>query len=162
MKGKLVGAVKKWWIAVLVLTLALSLTSCGKKKLTTTLNANYAISYVSGSLVDIDAYVIDHGNDAFELVLVVYQGTNGDIITCAIVNSQSLAYVVFAPQTVVSVGAEIAAVRLSRSQLLNYNVIACRPFTTGDFLSGTVVADASGPLPLPPSMQSSGLYGASR
>jgi len=32
MKGKLKDSVKKWWVLVLVATLALSLTSCGKKR----------------------------------------------------------------------------------------------------------------------------------
>lgn len=153
MKGRLVLVVKKWWVAVLVLTLALSLTSCGKKKRTVQTALNYALAYVDGNLFSADLYVIRHSANNNEVVLVGVSGTNGDIVTCAILNSQTLAYIVVEPQTVFQVNAEIVSRRLTDAQVLNHDVFACRPYTAGDFLSGQVAADAVGTLPIPPSLQ---------
>lgn len=51
MKGRLVNMVKKWWVLVLVMTLAMSLTSCGSKK-KTNLTSAQGWTECSGTLGD--------------------------------------------------------------------------------------------------------------
>jgi len=69
MKGKFAETIKKWWMIVLVATLALSLTSCGRKR---TRLLSGAIQ-CAGELGDFDVALYPAGNNQFEVVVLPYE-----------------------------------------------------------------------------------------
>ena len=75
MKGKLAETVKKWWMIVLVATLALSLTSCGRRR-TNLLSGGIQCA---GDLGDFDVALYPAGNNQFEVVIVPYEAYADEI-----------------------------------------------------------------------------------
>ncbi|MCB0416491.1 MAG: hypothetical protein H6617_08205 [Bdellovibrionaceae bacterium] len=149
MKGKILFVIRKWWVLALVLTLALSLTSCSKKR-SNLLSNSFGFGYCDGNLGSFDVYTIPKGNGVdVDLVVIPYQATNGDIIQIGIVNSSATAYKVTTYQATVQVDAEISSM-ITISDIANYQVLAIRPFTTGGFLDNTGGVDAICALPVPP------------
>jgi len=104
MKGKIVQMMHKWWTVALVLTLALSLTSCSsKKRRLLTGGQGFGFGYCDGTLGSFDVYVIPSvGNPGLYAVSIipVQPAQPGDIIRVAVANS-SLAHKVLVDQAVV-------------------------------------------------------------
>ena len=151
MKGRLVRMMKKWWIPVLVITLALSLTSCAKKR-DRLLGNNYGFGYCDGALGSFDVYLIPvQGNNvSYELTIVPFDVLAGSIVRIAIMNEQMI-FRQLISEVVINPNVEIQAGIITQADLEFYSVLAIRPSEPGtDFLGGTAVEDAVCNLPLPP------------
>jgi len=145
--GRIVFIVKKWWVLALVVTLALSLTSCSKKR--GDLQGDFGFGYCDGTLGSFDVYVIPESPGTYELVIIPFQVTPGDIVTIAIVNSATIAFNVVVPETAINPETEIST-RITEADLANFDVLAIRPATAGQsFIDGNPAADAVCALPLP-------------
>jgi len=144
---------KKWWIVALVITLALSLTSCSKKRdgLVAGEGQGFGFGYCDGELGQFDVYVIPvNGNPGrYELSIIPVQVRAGDIVRIAIANS-SLAYREMVSQVVVNPDVEIQAGFVNFSDFQFYDILAIRPAEPGtNFLDGSSNVDAICELPLP-------------
>lgn len=142
---------KKWWVLALLCTLALSLTSCSKKKNDLLGgNNNFQVVAVDGNLGNFDAYLIPTANQGlYELVIMPVAVQPGDIVSIAIANNSSAAYRVVVPQAVVNPDQEIFAGNITDGDLANFDLIAIVPFSNSCFLCGTTGLSATGELPLP-------------
>src|SRR5688572_30234338 len=133
MKGSLVRTMKKICFIVFVMTLALSLTSCAKKKSSLLTGApGYGFGYCDGSLGQFDIYVIPVNNQPgiYQVSVIPYQVIPGDIVRIAIANS-SLSYRELVNQTVVNPNVEIQAGYITDSDLQFYDILAIRPAEPG-------------------------------
>jgi hypothetical protein len=130
---------RKLWLMALVLTLALSLTSCAKRK-AFNLSAAYGYSQCDGNNWSFDVYVFrsQAQTGAYDLVIMpVSIDTQGDIASVTIGNSQ-LGYKQLINQVVLNDGQEINAGVLSSADLNNYPILAITAFdATTNFVSSS-------------------------
>ena len=126
MKGKFLNVMRRWWLMVLVLTLALSLTSCAKRKLYG-LSGAYGYTQCDSNNWQFDVYLFPSQNQVgyYDLVIMpAYIDTPGDIATVVITNSQTLGYRQLINQVVLYENQEISAGTLSTADLNNYPQLA--------------------------------------
>ena len=149
-EGESAVMIKKWWVLALVVTLALSLTSCGKKKKQTT--GNYGVSECAGTIGDFDVYTMPSSGKAgyYDVIVLTYQiAQPGDIATITIADSVGLGYKTLASQVVLQDEDEIFAGTISEAELQKYDTISITPFTTQtNFAEQNSEADATCELPL--------------
>jgi len=123
MMGRLFVVAKRWWILALVFTLALSLTSCSKKK--KAVGPNYGFTYCDGTLGSFDVYVIPKQGTTgyYELSIIPVQLDDpGDIVQVTIANG-SRAYKSLVHQVVAVNDQEIYAGTLSEADLDGYDIL---------------------------------------
>lgn len=125
MKGKILNVMRKWWLMALVCSLALSLTSCAKRR-----NYNYTGAYgftqCDGPNWRFDVYTFRSTAQAgtFELIVMpVSIDTPGDIASVTIGNSQN-GYKQLISQVVLNPQEEIYAGVLTSADLNNYPILA--------------------------------------
>jgi hypothetical protein len=151
MKGKILKAMRKWWLMVLVGTLALSLTSCAKRKLYS-LSGPYGFTQCDGTGWTFDVYTVRSQSQygSYDLVIMpVSVDTPGDIASITIANSNQ-AYKQLVSQVVLNPNQEIDAGMISSSDLTNYPILAITPFdSTNNFVSSTPQKSAYCYIPLP-------------
>ncbi|MFM8316208.1 MAG: hypothetical protein ACKOA8_18165, partial [Deltaproteobacteria bacterium] len=90
MKGKLLNGVRKWWLMALVCTLALSLTSCAKRRLYN-LSGAYGFTQCDGNGWSFDVYSVRSQTQAGAVELIIMPvsiNTPGDIASVTIANQQ--------------------------------------------------------------------------
>src|ERR1700733_3083375 len=98
MMGRIADMWKRWWKFALVITLALSLTSCSTKAPLVS-GTNYGFGYcddqnwvtsqgVSGP-VSYDVYVIPMGTGTYQLAIIPIQVNAGDLIKITLTNNQA-------------------------------------------------------------------------
>lgn len=128
MMGRFVVMMKRWWVLALVFTLALSLTSCSKRK-SNLQSANYGFGYCDGSFGSFDVYVIPSKGSPgmFELSIIPVQVTAGDIAKIVVLN-QNLSYKPMISQVVLQSEAEIFAGYLSEAEVNSYDTLAIIPW----------------------------------
>jgi len=127
--GRFVVMMKRWWVLALVFTLALSLTSCTKKK-TNLSGSDYGFGYCDGTMGNFDVYVIPSTSNPglYELSIIPIQvATEGEIVKVNVLNS-GLPYKEMVSQVVLQTEQEIFAGFLSESELQNYDTLAITPY----------------------------------
>jgi hypothetical protein len=151
---------KRWWKFALVITLALSLTSCGKKA-PLQQQADYGFGYCDGSLGQFDVYVIPLDAGQYQLSVIPVSVNSGDIVSLTIANQQNLAYRPVANQVVVYPNQEINGGNLTDGDLMNYNILAITPYDPSGqpWTSQQAAYDAICNLPLPNDPTQGGYYG---
>lgn len=144
---------KRWWVLAVLLTLALSLTSCsGGPALND--GSDYGYVQCQGSLGVFDVYLTPSKADPtlFELSIVPAQVTNpGDIISVTAANSQTLSYRPLVTQATADDNVEIFGGDLTENDLQVFNEIAITSFVDGgtNFLAANSAADAICAIPQP-------------
>ncbi len=145
-----VAVVKRWWVLVLVFALALSLTSCAKKKAKTV--ANYGYTQCDGTMGAFDAYVIPSKFDVtkYEVSIVPIQlDVAGDIATITVANT-SLMYKTMQTEIVLNNNSPIFAGYLDSSEVETYDTLAILPYEPGvPFLEADPEKATICTLPLP-------------
>lgn len=142
---------KRWWIVALVFTLALSLTSCSRKKTQLGPNSGYGLGYCDGTLGSFDVYVYETSSPGLYQVSIIPVSLDapGDIVSITVAN-QGLAYKELQTQVVLFQDREILAGTLTDTELENYELLAITPYQPGvSFLEATPEKDAVCTLPLP-------------
>lgn len=135
------NVMKKWWVTALVFTLALSLTSCSKKK-KEVLQSSFGYRTCDNSM-DIgdnqtpgigqfDVYLQKSSSNPgmYELFLTVIQPANsGDIVSITVFSSQTNGYKQMVSQIVLDgPDQEINVGMLSTQEANLYDIIAITPF----------------------------------
>lgn len=127
MKGKIRDTVNKWWVLVLVATLALSLTSCGKKR---------SSWLMSGSDVECDGElgyfgvsVVPIGKGLYEVRLVVFESDPNYPVTIAVADSYSQAHRVLASDLTLQNDTQYGGWTITQSELDSYDTISITPYT---------------------------------
>lgn len=148
MKGKLVAIFRKWWLIALVMTLAMSLTSCANRQ---RMNyADYGWLPCQGPLGYFEVYVINSPTQpgTYQLsVIPVSVSQPGDIVTVTVAN-RSNAYQEKVSQVVLVPNQEIAAGYLTQSDLSTFKTVAITPFQAGaNFLDASTPYDTYCSLP---------------
>lgn len=150
MNARLVNVMKKWWMIALVFALALSLTSCAKRKET---QNSQGFGYCDGTMGQIDVYVKVRSGDPnrFDLILVPYQlSAAGDIAAVTVVEKGTMQYKEMLTQVVLNPNAQILAGTLSKAELDQYDVLAITSYTPGvNFLQANPAKSAVCTLPYP-------------
>ena len=128
MMGKFVVMMKRWWVLALVFTLALSLTSCSKRK-SNLQAADYGFGYCDGSIGSFDVYVIPSKGSPglYELSIIPVSVNAGDIAKIVVLN-QSLSYKPMLNQVVLQNEQEIFAGHLTESEVSSYDTLAIIPW----------------------------------
>jgi hypothetical protein len=145
---------KRWWIIALVFTLALSLTSCAKRRPQDLQSLpEYGFGYCDGSIGSFDVYVIRTKQDTslFELSIIpVNLDQPGDIARINIAN-KSPSYREVVHEIVLQPNQEIFAGYLTENDLQTYDIVAITPFdgSGATFLEQTAEKEAICTLPLP-------------
>lgn len=152
LSGSYVIKMKKLLLPVLVLTLALSLTSCSRKNNPSLQNQNeFAYFACDGSIGQFDAYLIRSKTNPglIQLSVIPVTLTNpGDIVSINVANSQ-LAYKEMVNQVVLFTDKEINAGFLTEQELQTYDRLAVTPFQPGvSFLEVQADRDAVCNVPL--------------
>lgn len=88
MKGQLKETVKKWWVLVVVATLALSLTSCGKRRSSYLTGGENVCS--EGNLGEFAIEVLPYGNGQLEIRILVLAVEDGAIIDIGLINDRTI------------------------------------------------------------------------
>src|SRR5262245_28540127 len=125
--GRTVRMMKRWWVLAVLVTLALSLTSCSKKLPSGGGGLNYGYQFCQGSMCTFDVYVIPSAADPslFEVSIIpVSLDAAGDIVSIHVANQASLSYKILTPEVVLNEGEEIAVGNLTANDLDVFNVIA--------------------------------------
>jgi hypothetical protein len=154
MKGKFVKVMRKWWLTALVLTLALSLTSCAKRRLynLNALNGAYGFTQCDGANWAFDVYMFRSQSQpgSYDLVIMPFTiDTPGDIASVTIGNQQ-LGYKQLVSQVVLNDGQEINAGVLTSADVNNYPILAITAFdNTTNFVSSSPAKASYCELPLP-------------
>ncbi len=158
MKGNrnLVSAMKKWCMIAVVFALALSLTSCARRKPNGLLSA-YGLSncyqplgsYLLGQF-DVWTIPVSGQSDTFKIVVIPYAlDAETDVVSIHVVNSSSLEYLPMVAEAVVYLDQEIIAGYLTGSQLGKFDRIVIASATPGvDFLNANPEKDVSCTLPM--------------
>jgi len=123
MKGRIVEVVKRWWVMALVVTLALSLTSCSRKRQPMT--PAFIDTQCNGSLGDFDIYVVPSrlGPGRYDIqIMPIAVDDPGDVIQIAVSNGQGFKLLV--PQVAVYDEEQIYAGTLMENELLTYDMLA--------------------------------------
>ena len=121
--------IKKFWIIAAVFTLALSLTSCAKKK-KEILQADYGFMQCDGTIGSFDVYLVKSKSTPglFELsIMPVQVDAAGDIASITIA-SNTRAYKQLLPQVVLNNQQEIYAGILTEADLQQYDILAITPY----------------------------------
>jgi hypothetical protein len=130
MKGKVVVMMKRWWLTVLVFTLALSLTSCSKKKNDGNLMSGYGYSQCDdASMGSFDVYLFQSTKSPgfWELWVTPYQVNNaGDVASVSIIN-QSRSYKNLQTEVVLNPGEHIFAGLLTENDINTYDILFIAP-----------------------------------
>ena len=125
MKGKLISMMKRWWLVVFVFTLALTLTSCSRKRAS---NLQDAVALpCQGELGDFDVWVIRSTSQTgmYQLVVIpVALTVPGDIATITVVASSNGAYRQMVPQVVLDNESEIPVGFLTEYELNLYDQLS--------------------------------------
>jgi len=133
MSIKIVSITKKWWVLALVITLAVFLTSCSKRKRTT--SQAFGFQQCDGTLGFYDLYVAptNGSTSLYGVAIIPVPGAvnPGDIVTVAVVNSQTLQYKVMSTQVVVNPDVEIYLGELSKAEVLNFDRFVIQPYEPG-------------------------------
>ncbi|MFM8270472.1 MAG: hypothetical protein ACKN9V_09820 [Pseudomonadota bacterium] len=127
MKGKIRDTVNKWWVLVLVATLALSLTSCGKKSSSWLTSGNG--SECDGELGYFGVSVVPVGRGTFEVRLVVFESDPNYPVTIAIADSNSQAHKVLASDLTLQPDTEYVLGSISQSELDSYDTFSVTPYS---------------------------------
>ncbi len=142
---------KRLWVMALLLTLALSLTSCSSKKQFSG-GQDYGYTFCQGTLGTFDVYVIPSKADPtlYELSIIPVQlDAPGDIVQVSVA-SQSLSYRQMLPQVVVQEGEEIFGGNLTDNDLNTFNMLAITPFDpSNNFLQSNSEKETICNLPQP-------------
>ncbi len=158
MKGnrRLVSLMKKWWMIAVVFALAMSLTSCARRK-PTGLLSTYGLSNCYQPLgnillgqFDIWTFPVSGQAGTYKIVVIPYaMDAEGDVIAIHVVNSSSLQYKPLVTETAAYVEQEIVAGYLSEAELNNYDRIVISSANPGtDFMNANPEKDVSCTLPL--------------
>lgn len=146
---------KRWWVLALVFTLALSLTSCSKKK-TNLQGSDYGFGYCDGTMGNFDVYVIPSTSNPglYEVSIIPIQvASEGQVIKVNVLN-QGLPYKELVSKVTLITESEIFAGFLTESELNNYDTLAITPYDPNqelqaDFTQQNNETDAICSLPLP-------------
>jgi len=136
--------VKKWWILALVLTLALSLTSCSSsKKNRGLLSGGGNTIACDGTLGQFDVTVSPTNTaDLFILSIIPTQNvTSGDLVQVAIGNSQNIFRTVV-NSAVVFPGVEMTAF-ITQNDLNSFNIVAIQLGINANFTQPQFSENAS-------------------
>ncbi len=153
--GRIVVMMKRWWVLALVFTLALSLTSCTKKK-SNLFGSDYGFGYCDGTMGNFDVYVIPSASNSglFEVSIIPVQvAQEGDIVKVNVLN-QGLPYKELVSQVVLQTDQEIFAGFLTEQEINTYDTIAITPYDPNqalqtDFPYQNNEKDAICSLPMP-------------
>lgn len=131
MKGRFVRMMKRWWLIALVFTLALSLTSCGKKQAITqdgTQDYGWA-ACDSDELGQIDVYVVpNYTTGLYELYVIPVQLIdNGDVVEVHIANQSTQNFKPVIPQATLFNEVEVFAT-LTYADLYNFDTVGIVSF----------------------------------
>lgn len=152
MKGKIVNVMRKWWLMALMLTLALSLTSCAKRKLYNQ-NSNYGFSQCDSTNWQFDVYLFKSTTKVgyYDIVIMpAYIDTPGDIATVTIANNQNGGYRQLINQVVLYANQEIDAGSISNADLNSYPILAITSFdATTNWAQATPAKASYCYLPIP-------------
>ncbi len=125
MKQRIFSMMRKWWVIALVFTLALSLTSCSRRRATQ--NSLYGLSYCDGIYGSFDVYTIKNPSlpGTYLITIMPASVTNpGDIVAIAVANSSNFAYKPLVTETALNQEQEISGQGyLTDSELNNYDRI---------------------------------------
>ena len=142
---------KRWWVLAVLLTLALSLTSCSGPVLNN--GSGWGSVTCSGSLGVFDVYLTPSKADPtlFEISIVPASVSSpGDIVTVTVANSQTLSYKTMVNQTVVNPDEEIFGGDITENDLQTFDEIAITSFDgSTNFLQANSEKDAICALPQP-------------
>jgi len=131
MKGKIRDTVSKWWVLVLVATLALSLTSCGKKRSSWLTSGGYECE---GSMGYFGVSTIPYGNQGlYQVRLVVFEpDQEGDIVSVTLTDSSTGAFRTLINGLALQSNKEIVVGLVSQSELTTYDTLSVTPaFSNG-------------------------------
>jgi len=153
--GRFVVMMKRWWVLALVFTLALSLTSCSKKK-TNLQGSDYGFGYCDGTMGSFDVYVIPSSTSSglYELSIIPIQvASEGSVAKIHVLN-QGLPYKQMVSSVTLITESEIFAGFLTEAELENYDTLAITPYDPNqelqnDFTQQENATDAICSLPLP-------------
>lgn len=151
MKGKLINLMRKWWLMALVGTLALSLTSCAKRR-NFNLSGAYGFTQCDGANWSFDVYTIRSQSQPGSVELVIMPvsiDTPGDIASVTIGNSQN-GYRQLIQQVVLNPEQEIPAGMLTNADLYNYPILAITNYDPStNFINQNAQKSAFCEIPLP-------------
>jgi len=135
-----VRMMKKWWLIALVITLALSLTSCGKRKPVQPQGSDYGLEYCDGDLGSFDIYVFPSSSPGlYEVSIIPVSVADPGLVARVNIANQSRDYRELVHEVVLEPEHEIAGILLTDSDLQTYNIIAITQFEEGgvSFLNGS-------------------------
>ena len=151
MKGKLVSMMKRWWLVAFVFALALTLTSCSRKK-TTNLQQAAALP-CQGSIGDFDVWVVRSSAQAgmYQLIVIpVALSQPGDIASITIASSSSGEFRQVVNQVVLNNQSEVQAGNLTEYDLNLYDKLAITLYDgVNDFTNTSSEVDAVCDIPYP-------------
>jgi hypothetical protein len=127
MKGMIRNTVNKWWVLVLVATLALSLTSCGKKRSSwLTSGGGYECD---GPMGYFGVSTIPYGNQGmYQVRLIVFQpDLERDEVSVTLTDSNTGAYRTLINGLSIQSNQEIVVGLVSQSELQTYDTLSVTP-----------------------------------
>lgn len=134
MKGKMKETVRKWWVLVVVATLALSLTSCGMKR--SSLMSGAGGVACNGDLGYFSVATFPIGNNEYELRITALEINDpGDIVDVALVYPDPYDYKVLVPETSLQPG-KVLRLRISDVDLESYEYVSLTSATPGQIYAG--------------------------
>ena len=131
MKGKIRETVNRWWVLALVATLALSLTSCGKKRSSWLTSGGLECQ---GTMGDFAVSTLAYGNQGlYQVRLVVFQPDQEfDEVSVTLVNSDTGAYRTLINGLALQSNQEMVVGLITQSELDNYDTLSVTPaFSSG-------------------------------
>lgn len=158
MKGnrRLVSVMKKWCMIAVVFALAMSLTSCARRK-PDGLLSTYGLSncyqplgsYALGQF-DVWTFPVSGQSGTYKIVVIPYgMDAEGDVIAVHVVNSSTLQYKPLVTETSAYVDQEIVAGYLSEAELNSYDrIVISSADPSKDFMNANPEKDVSCTLPL--------------
>ncbi|NBX93530.1 MAG: hypothetical protein EB078_05770 [Proteobacteria bacterium] len=147
MKGKLADTVRKWWVLALVATLALSLTSCGRKKSGFLMNGQGAECEGSMGYFSVATYPYQQG--LFEVRVYTWEAEPGDVVSVTIADSRTGNYKNLLNDIVLQPGQEISAGFITQTELEQYDTLSITPAYSGIWADQVADKDAVCDLPYP-------------
>lgn len=148
MKGKLVNTVKRWWVLVLVATLALSLTSCGKKRSSWLMNGQLGAE-CEGSMGYFSIATYPYSRGLYEVRIYTLEAESGDVVSVTLADSQSGNYKNLLNDVVLEPGQEISAGFITQTELDQYDTVSITPAYSGIWADQIADKDAICDLPYP-------------
>lgn len=152
---RLLSWIKRWWVLALVFALALSLTSCAKRKNLQT-DQDFGKASCTGTMGTFEVYTFPLPNDPelFEVRVIPSKlDAAGDIAQITIANSRPT-YKTMVNEVVLAEDEEIRVGVLTSADLQNFDQLVITPFDPStSFIEQNTEKDAFCELPLPASMQ---------